>query len=962
MLPEQQQRILGYFIEEARDHLNTIEQGLLNLQSTLNDPEMINEVFRAAHSIKGGAAMLGLSSIQHTSHRLEDCFKVLKENPIIVDQKLESLFLGVADTLKALLENLSGPFGLSEETANTLMSETEPVFQWLNQHLELLVQQTNNGVDSTIPAPAIHPAFADHSHTLTEIFMHRDFSIPEEDNSKVSPETKPAPLVTKTNENWSEFQAQVMQRLREMLQFFKEGTTLETRQHLQQSCHQLVQLGETFNLPKWCKLCEAAENAIANPENTYLTLAKIVITEIKKAQELVLKGKEAEIVISQQLEVLLSLREVELFEITTDLPDESTIQLILSANDRATAIAHELTSPTMGNFVSDTNNSVTSLSDLSKQLHQNKDIPTTRENLTPETSDVFNFFSSNEDDTVLKNQNLDPKGPEVGIAELNTLADLFEGETPELDETWQQEEILDINAANKLGIDISSSDTEDADSDLADLLFFDEHTSIDESQQTIIQTEDFSLLFGENFLEKENSTLQSPQTSATNSDVSNISKNDINLSSSTDESLREFTLILQEYPGDIAPQDVVQDLLGLELDENNLLFLGELNQPETEANASIELSNEPEGSFDQLFSETANESLVEEISPINFPQPESLSLDNLFTDLKENPLFSPDKSEIEDLFDPQSTIARDFSPSVEDLSNFWNEETGAEPQLELDSLIEQDVARALEESLFTAANDFFDDSQLPKSSASANIDLEDFNLTFQPEDHQFDLTFGADAGDDFFAELALDNTNISPAIDESELPVTEIRSFIQEEGNRPSLPSTALPPEALDFTPEFTNQPPTEKAFGSSSPSAADLENDLFDVINENSKENPQLLFEDINTDHSTYIQLEPTEIKIADTPELDLGDDLLATPSNLEFDFSEASELQHPQTNPDIFENFDTVATTFADSGELALGDDLLATPTHLELNFNESLDVQQHQTNLEFLENLDTVEPTVA
>ncbi|NJR74929.1 MAG: hypothetical protein HC773_17410 [Scytonema sp. CRU_2_7] len=44
MLPEQQQRILGYFIEEAKDYLNIIEQGLLNLQSTLDDPEMINEV------------------------------------------------------------------------------------------------------------------------------------------------------------------------------------------------------------------------------------------------------------------------------------------------------------------------------------------------------------------------------------------------------------------------------------------------------------------------------------------------------------------------------------------------------------------------------------------------------------------------------------------------------------------------------------------------------------------------------------------------------------------------------------------------------------------------------------------------------------------------------------------------------------------------------------------------------
>ena len=104
MQPEQQQRIMGYFIEEAKDHLNTIEQGLLNLQGTLDDSEMVNEVFRAAHSVKGGAAMLGLSGIQHASHQLEDYFKILKETPgIRADQKLETLLLQVSDTLSSLL-------------------------------------------------------------------------------------------------------------------------------------------------------------------------------------------------------------------------------------------------------------------------------------------------------------------------------------------------------------------------------------------------------------------------------------------------------------------------------------------------------------------------------------------------------------------------------------------------------------------------------------------------------------------------------------------------------------------------------------------------------------------------------------------------------------------------------------------------------------------------------------------
>jgi len=141
MLAEQEQRILGYFLEEAKDHLTTIEQGLVNLQNTITDPEIVNEIFRAAHSIKGGAAMLGLDSIQQTAHRLEDYFKVFQECPgIQVDQKLESLFLRVFDTLQELLNQLAESFSLPEDVVNHLMSEVEPVFEALHQHLGLLVK------------------------------------------------------------------------------------------------------------------------------------------------------------------------------------------------------------------------------------------------------------------------------------------------------------------------------------------------------------------------------------------------------------------------------------------------------------------------------------------------------------------------------------------------------------------------------------------------------------------------------------------------------------------------------------------------------------------------------------------------------------------------------------------------------------------------------------------------------
>jgi chemotaxis protein histidine kinase CheA/ActR/RegA family two-component response regulator len=137
MQPEQQ-RILGYFIEEAKEHLATIENALLNLQTVVDDAELMSEVFRAAHSVKGGAAMLGIHSMQHIAHRLEDYFKVLRENPIRVDQQLEALFFKGFDALNILTEELEHTLSLSDDRAHQTIQDLEPVFLELQTHLSQL--------------------------------------------------------------------------------------------------------------------------------------------------------------------------------------------------------------------------------------------------------------------------------------------------------------------------------------------------------------------------------------------------------------------------------------------------------------------------------------------------------------------------------------------------------------------------------------------------------------------------------------------------------------------------------------------------------------------------------------------------------------------------------------------------------------------------------------------------------
>ncbi len=408
MLPEHQQRILGYFIEEAKEHLNTIEQGLLNLQDTLKDPEMISEVFRAAHSIKGGSAMLGLSSIQHTSHRLEDCFKVLKDCPIQVDQKLESLFLSVSDTLKALLDQLASPFGLTDEAAQQIMLQAEPVFAALNEHMRLLEGQscgTSEPVSATVTPVAI-------------------------------PVVLTPSIASGQQEQWQEFQSQVMQVLRQMLQVFKTATTYRNRQQLQEYCQQLGKLGQEYNLPGWENLCKATNRAIANQENTYVTLAKIVIKELKQGQELVTSGRDAEIIISKQLEALL-------------LPE-------LDWHDTNQLETKIITAPVVQ--------------------------PTPR-TAPPELQ---------LDEEVAHPTSSDPSGPEVGVSELNTLADLFEGETPDLYETWHKDE----GKQSILPLDAELNG--DAEIDLSDFLFTPANSDTT-NDITTTTPEELTLLFGDSF-------------------------------------------------------------------------------------------------------------------------------------------------------------------------------------------------------------------------------------------------------------------------------------------------------------------------------------------------------------------------------------------------------------------------------------------------------------------------------
>ncbi|PSB30419.1 hybrid sensor histidine kinase/response regulator [Stenomitos frigidus] len=100
-MQDKELEIRRQFLDEAQEYLDLLETSVLGLASSRIDMQQINAALRAAHSIKGGAGMMGFMVLSDLSHRLEDSFKVLKtQKSVEVDLDLERLLLSALDALR----------------------------------------------------------------------------------------------------------------------------------------------------------------------------------------------------------------------------------------------------------------------------------------------------------------------------------------------------------------------------------------------------------------------------------------------------------------------------------------------------------------------------------------------------------------------------------------------------------------------------------------------------------------------------------------------------------------------------------------------------------------------------------------------------------------------------------------------------------------------------------------------
>lgn len=120
---------LEIFLDETKEHLQSLNTEILNLEQDPENTDTINEIFRAAHSLKGMAGTMGYKRMQNLTHDMENVFSEVRNGTIRVKGNMIDILFQCLDALEEYLNNI-------QETGDEGTNENEPLIKLLNDVLD----------------------------------------------------------------------------------------------------------------------------------------------------------------------------------------------------------------------------------------------------------------------------------------------------------------------------------------------------------------------------------------------------------------------------------------------------------------------------------------------------------------------------------------------------------------------------------------------------------------------------------------------------------------------------------------------------------------------------------------------------------------------------------------------------------------------------------------------------------
>src|SRR5689334_9788038 len=99
--------LLAQFLAEAADLLTQVDEGLLQLEREPGDPELVNEVFRAAHTFKGSSGLFDFPELTRLTHAAEDLLDAVRAGRLDLDSNMTDDLLASFDLIRGWLGHVT---------------------------------------------------------------------------------------------------------------------------------------------------------------------------------------------------------------------------------------------------------------------------------------------------------------------------------------------------------------------------------------------------------------------------------------------------------------------------------------------------------------------------------------------------------------------------------------------------------------------------------------------------------------------------------------------------------------------------------------------------------------------------------------------------------------------------------------------------------------------------------------
>lgn len=97
---------LGVFLDEAKEHIQTLNDAIMTLEDDPTNEDCVNEIFRAAHSMKGMAGTMGYKRMQQLTHDMEDVFSDVRNGTLKVDTHMTDTLFKCLDAVQEYVDNI----------------------------------------------------------------------------------------------------------------------------------------------------------------------------------------------------------------------------------------------------------------------------------------------------------------------------------------------------------------------------------------------------------------------------------------------------------------------------------------------------------------------------------------------------------------------------------------------------------------------------------------------------------------------------------------------------------------------------------------------------------------------------------------------------------------------------------------------------------------------------------------